>query len=98
MGKIVRLMQDCDRFCRALGTAFGLGASSAVLWYWWPEAHGYFTNPLAMFLLGTAVVTDLAYPFCLMSVRKTEVILPDGRIVGREQGGDCESSKKNKES
>lgn len=38
-----------------------------------------------MFILGTAVLTDLAYPFCLMQVRKTEVILPDGRIVRREQ-------------
>lgn len=83
---IHRLTQRHDRLCRTLGTIFGLGGSSAVLWYWWPEAHGYFTNPLAIFILGIAVLTDLAYPFCLMQVRKTEVILPDGRIVRLEKG------------
>lgn len=38
-----------------------------------------------MFILGCVVLTDLAYPFCLMKVRQTEVILPDGRIVRRKQ-------------
>lgn len=64
----------------------GLGGSSAILWYWWPEAHGYFTNPLAIFILGTSVLTDLAYVLCLYKVRQEEVILPDGRVVSREQG------------
>lgn len=67
-----------------LGTAVGLGGNSLILWYWWPEAHGYVTNPFGMFLLGTAILTDLVYPFCLWKVRQTEVILPDGRIVSQE--------------
>lgn len=74
------------RFCRTLGTVSGLGLSSAVLWYWWPEAHGYFVNPFGIFILGTAVVTDLVYPFCLWKIRQTEVVLPGGRIVSQEQG------------
>lgn len=68
-----------------LGTAVGLGGSSAILWYWWPEAHGYLTNPFGMFMLGTAMLTDFIYPFCLWNVRQTEVILSGGRIVSREQ-------------
>lgn len=83
-----------NRLCRTLGTVSGLGASSAVLWYWWPEAHGYFTNPLGMFILGTSVLTDLAYPFFLRKVRQTEVILPAGRIVSREQGARLQATGK----
>lgn len=69
-----------------LGTGVGLGGSSAILWYWWPEAHGYFTNPFAMFLLGTAMLADLIYPICMWRVRQTEVVLEGGRIVSREEG------------
>lgn len=76
---------NCIRFCRMLGTTVGLGGSSTVLWYWWPEAHGYLINPFGIFMLGTAVLTDLIYPYFLWSVRQTEVILPSGRIVSREQ-------------
>lgn len=68
-----------------LGTAVGLGGSSAILWYWWPEAHGYFTNPFAIFLLGTANLADIIYPVCLWKVRQTEVILEGGRVVSREE-------------
>ncbi|KAH8759819.1 hypothetical protein F5883DRAFT_465559 [Diaporthe sp. PMI_573] len=71
--------------CRTIGTIFGLGVCNAILWHYWPEAHGYFVNPLGMFICGTALLCDLVYPFALWQVRKTEVALPDGRLVSREQ-------------
>lgn len=82
------------RFCRMLGTVVGLGGSSLILWLWWPEAHGYITNPFGIFLLGTAVVTDLVYPVCLWKVRQTEITLPDGRVVSQEQGMRLRASSK----
>lgn len=60
---------------------------NAILWHYWPEAHGYFVNPLGMFINGTALFCDLIYPFALWQVRKTEVALPDGRLVSREKFG-----------
>jgi hypothetical protein len=77
-------MATPNRLCRTIGTIFGLGVCNAILWHYWPEAHGYFVNPLGMFLCGTALLCDLVYPFALWQVRKTEVALPDGRLVSRE--------------
>lgn len=59
---------------------------NAILWYWWPEAHGYFVNPLGIFIFGTALLCDLLYPFALWHVRRTEVILADGRIISGGKG------------
>ncbi|KAL1853917.1 hypothetical protein Daus18300_011659, partial [Diaporthe australafricana] len=70
--------------CRTIGTISGMGVCNAILWYYWPEAHGYFLNPLGMFICGTALLCDLVYPFALWQVRQTEVALPDGRIISRE--------------
>lgn len=71
----------CRRLSRALGTILGLIGSSALLWFYWPEAHGYFTHPFAVFLMATCVGCDAAYPFVLARVRATERELPDGRLV-----------------
>lgn len=57
---------------------------NGILWYWWPEAHGYFVNPFGMFLLYTTVSCDLIYPLLLWHVRATEKELPDGRLVSGE--------------
>lgn len=80
-------MNISNRFCRTTGTIFGMGVCNAILWHYWPEAHGYFLNPFGMFINATALFCDLLYPFVLWQVRKTEVTLPDGRLVSREQFG-----------
>jgi hypothetical protein len=69
------------RLTRSLGTQFGLTANSAVLWWYWPEAHSYFVNPFAVFLVGGATVLDVLYGPLLWWVRSQETVLPDGRCV-----------------
>lgn len=76
------------------GTVFGLGVNSVILWHWWPEAHGYFVNPLGMFICGTALLCDLLYPFVLWQVRQTEVILADGRIISRGENGHIQAMER----
>lgn len=79
------LTRISNRLCRTIGTIFGMGVCSAILWHYWPEAHGYFVNPLGMFITSTALLCDLIYPLALWQIRKTEVALPDGRLVSGEQ-------------
>jgi len=67
--------------CRFVGSLFGLNGNYLWLWWAWPEAHEYFVNPFAICLLITWVVADLAYLFVLVEVKKTEVVLEDGRKV-----------------
>lgn len=84
--KLLKLLTTTpNRICRTIGTIFGMGVCNAILWYYWPEAHGFFLNPLGIFLCGTALLCDMVYPFALWQVRKTEVALPDGRLVSLEQ-------------
>ena len=56
-------------------------APSALLWWYWPEAHGFFVHPFGVFLAITCTGCDVVYPFILAHVRKTEQRLPDGRLV-----------------
>lgn len=63
----------------------GLPVTSILLWWYWPEAHGYILHPLSIFLVGTATACDIVYPFLLHHVKLTEVILPDGTVIA---GGD----------
>ena len=70
-----------NRFCRALGSFCGIVLCNAVMWWYWPEAHGYVFSPLGVTLWGTHVACDLAYPFVLWRIRKTEQVAPDGRII-----------------
>lgn len=70
-----------SRFCRAVGSLCGIVLCNAVMWWYWPEAHGFVVSPLGVALWGTAVVCDLVYPFVLWRVRKTEMVAPDGRII-----------------
>ncbi|ROV91976.1 hypothetical protein VSDG_07587 [Cytospora chrysosperma] len=80
--------------CRTTGTISGLVLSNTILWHWWPEAHGYFVNPLGIFICGTALLCDVLYPFALWHVRRTEVILPDGRIVSAGKSGQMQAVEK----
>jgi len=49
-------------------------------------------SPFAIFLCGTALLCDLVYPFVLVSVKKTELVLPNGRKVS----GECRETTKEK--
>lgn len=69
------------RFCRTLGTICGMILCNGLLWWYWPAAHGYFLNPFGIFLSGTALMCDIIYPVVLYQVRKTEIVLADGRCV-----------------
>ncbi|KAH6640069.1 hypothetical protein BKA67DRAFT_528325 [Truncatella angustata] len=68
-------------FCRFFGSLSGMGFCNGVLWWYWPEAHGYWVSPLGIFICGCSLAADTVYPFLLHSVRKHEVQLPDGRLV-----------------
>ncbi|KAH7025033.1 uncharacterized protein B0I36DRAFT_251341 [Microdochium trichocladiopsis] len=68
-------------FVRFVGSLFGMQLAPGLLWWYWPEAHGFWLSPLAIFMSGFSILCDLAYLFVLRSVRKTEVKLPDGRLV-----------------
>jgi hypothetical protein len=54
---------------------------AAVLWFYWPEAHGFFVNPVAIFLMVTSTACDIIYPFILARIRASERVLADGRVV-----------------
>ena len=69
---------------RFLGTAIGLYAEYGWAWYFWRNAHEYVMSPFSLFLCGTGLLCDLAYPFLLRHIQKTERILPDGRKVSGE--------------
>lgn len=88
------LTKISNRLCRTIGTISGMVVCNAILWYYWPEAHGYFVNPLGMFINGTALLCDLIYPLALWQVKKTEVALPDGRFVSREKFDDMQTKGK----
>ncbi|EWY84672.1 hypothetical protein FOYG_12093 [Fusarium oxysporum NRRL 32931] len=68
-------------FCRFVGTVMGLPVSCGLMWWYWPEAHGFVFHPLGVFITGTSVICDLAYPFLLAYVRTREKVLPDGSLV-----------------
>ncbi|KAH7242015.1 hypothetical protein BKA59DRAFT_513525 [Fusarium tricinctum] len=68
-------------FCRFVGTVMGLPISCIMLWWYWPEAHGFVFHPLGLFFVGTSILCDLAYPFLLAYVRTTERVLPDGSLT-----------------
>ena len=67
--------------CRFVGSLVGLNCNYLWLWWAWPEAHEYFVNPVAVCLLVTWVVADVAYFFVLVDVKKKEMITRDGKKV-----------------
>ncbi|KAH6897343.1 hypothetical protein B0T10DRAFT_182840 [Thelonectria olida] len=72
-------------FCRFVGTLMGLPVTCGLLWWYWPEAHGFVWHPLGVFFIGTAACCDIAYPFVLAHVRSTERVLADGSVVAGEE-------------
>ena len=80
-----------NRFCRFLGTQVGLIDCNLLLWWYWPEAHGYVWDALSIIILASVTICDLAYPFVLAYVRTTERTLPGGTIVA---GPEVDADKK----
>lgn len=64
-----------------------MGLCNGLLWWYWPEAHGYWVSPFGIFLCGFSLVCDVAYPFVLWTVRQGEEVLPDGRLICGGRGG-----------
>ena len=67
-----------------MGSLFGLPITTGLLWYYWPEAHGFFLNPFGLFLIGASLACDAVYPFVLSRVRRSERELADGRLIRGE--------------
>ena len=59
---------------RFVGSLAGLNLNYAYCYWVWPEAHGYYTNPLAVVMLVTWVVADWAYLVVLGNVQRTGVV------------------------
>lgn len=76
-----RANRCASRFCRFVGSQMGLPLACGLLWWYWPEAHGFILHPVSGIIIGTSLLCDIAYPFALAYVRGTERILPDGTIV-----------------
>jgi hypothetical protein len=51
------------------------------MWWYWPEAHEFIVSPLGVALWGISLACDVAYPFLLQRVRRTEAVLPNGQVV-----------------
>ena len=77
--------RSVSRLYRFTGTLLGLYCVPAVLWYYWPEAQAYVASWPAVALCLICLLLDLAYPVCLWRVRRSEVVLPDGRIVSARE-------------
>jgi hypothetical protein len=62
-----------------------MGVTNGLLWWYWPEAHGFWASPFGIFICGLSFLCDTAFGVVLWEVRKTERTLPDGRLVrGKE--------------
>ncbi|KAI0164251.1 hypothetical protein GGR52DRAFT_575606 [Hypoxylon sp. FL1284] len=79
---VVRGHSGGTGLCRLVGSLSGLGFCNGLLWWYWPEAHSYFTQPMSVFISGLSLLCEIAYPFILWRVRQTERVTADGRLVG----------------
>jgi hypothetical protein len=53
---------------RFAGSVSGLNLNYIYCWWVWPEAHGYVANPIAIVMMVTWVIADLAYLVILYNV------------------------------
>ena len=72
----------------------GLPVTCALLWWYWPEPHGFIFHPLSIIIIGTTLICDLAYPFLLAHVRATERVLGDGAIISGEEAASVGEKKR----
>jgi hypothetical protein len=59
---------------RFVGSVSGLTLNYGYCFWVWPEAHGYYTNPLVVLMMVTWTVADLAYVVVLSNVQRTGVM------------------------
>ena len=59
---------------RFIGSVAGMNLSFGYCWWVWPEIHGYFVNPFAVWMLVTWLVADLGYLVVLRNVRGAEKV------------------------
>lgn len=74
----------------------GFSVSTILLWWHWPEAHGFVLHPLSVIMLVLILICDIPYPFLLAHVMSTETVLPDGRITSGFECNTSEAEKKKK--
>ncbi|OAA63162.1 hypothetical protein ISF_05038 [Cordyceps fumosorosea ARSEF 2679] len=77
--------------CRFAGSLMGLPVTCGLLWWYWPEPHGFIFHPLSYIIMVPTFACDIAYPFLLAHVRRTEKVLPNGMVVA---GGGDETKKR----
>ncbi|KAF1918564.1 hypothetical protein BDU57DRAFT_203805 [Ampelomyces quisqualis] len=70
---------------RFAGRLFGLNFNYTYCWWVWPEAHGYLANPIAVVMMVTWVLVDLAY---LVVRYNVGVSLPSNKPTARSGGVD----------
>jgi hypothetical protein len=61
-----------------------MGVTNGLLWWYWPEAHGFWVTPLSIFICGLSFFCDAVFGLALWEVRRTERALPAGRLVPRK--------------
>jgi hypothetical protein len=76
-----------DRATRTPGSITGLFGNYVWGWYFWRDAYKYVMSPFALFLCGTGLACDLAYPIVLWRVKERERMLSDGRNIGKNTNG-----------
>lgn len=62
----------------------GLPVACTLLWWYWPEAHGFIFHPVSIIIMVTVLICDLAYPFVLAHVKARERVLADGSVISGE--------------
>lgn len=75
----------------------GMPVTNGLLWWYWPDAHGYVFEPLSIIMIGTALLCDLAYPFLLVYVKSAETTLLDGTVVATPAAEAAASSQKKRQ-
>ncbi|KAH7068018.1 tyrosyl-DNA phosphodiesterase-domain-containing protein [Paraphoma chrysanthemicola] len=58
---------------RFVGSLSGLNLNYGYCWWVWPEAHGYVASPVAVVMMATWVLADLAYLAVLFGLRHSDL-------------------------
>ncbi|KAH7091952.1 tyrosyl-DNA phosphodiesterase-domain-containing protein [Paraphoma chrysanthemicola] len=75
---------------RFVGSLSGLNLNYGYCWWVWPEAHEYVASPVAVGMMVTWVLADLAYLAVLFSVRPTPMSLRDYIMTVPHSGEDSD--------
>ncbi|KAI4674862.1 uncharacterized protein J4E84_010303 [Alternaria hordeiaustralica] len=56
--------------CRFIGSVSGLTVNYGYVWWVWPEAHGYYVNPISVVMMVTWILADLGYLVVFRNVQR----------------------------